>query len=639
MAKKPLIQLIEEVPLEAPSVTAPVLTEWRLRDLESWSSRDGLIAPQQVLENTVSNIALLLYAVGNGDYLNQFEPIVPSIVALHVMSLGHKSRATLENDSKLFLQRFFKLCAPDLAMQMLNYLAFDNEFDWRSLYPANASSCRRYEISDIQGNLVISAFQLSSSQEEDIKSDARTASDQLVQLLAILDGDLAGVFFLKLLEEIWTTMAASKSLSDGNQLQSSVSVEESLEIFQLLAEKQIKIMHILMPLIEQIGPSVLRNTIQICVFIKNMLENEGEEELQALSLSILKEVLANHIVSRSEADIILFDMLMPLKLLFHSNNEFISDLSHHCYEEIIKFTSGPSSSDPLDDGDRDGVKRQEKEKKKRRWVLDPHASNVDEALRMIATPLVPVRAGGLIQLRRFLLREEPEALARLPFILDTFAQHLANEDSYVYLGAIQGLSAIADVQFSLAMPKLTEEYLNTRRSLEIRLNVGESILQVARRLGSVLPKYAQEFFSVLLLTVQKDPEALMRASALSNIAELCELLRYGLLPYIEEIMAMVYDILLVEKDDHVRRGCVNLIKQLFKGLQKDSIAIIPGHLKRIIPLLHTIQESDRDMVLREHARIAIQQYETGIEAIINEATKNPQFLNPEGFPSSLRFIK
>lgn len=651
---KPKIQLIEEIVPEhgpAPSVKPLTLENWNLGPLSTWPTDAGVTVSSTTVALTLSNAVLLLFASGDSMLSNSFEPVVPLIAKILSKSLGKSSLALLEKDATDFLQRYFNLCEPQQALSMLEYIALGNYADWRDLYGKTTGR----EAKPLGYDLVLNAdstglcIQSAQLEEDHIPLDVRQSADEVVQLLKVLDGEMSGVFFLKLLEDLFSTMSISKSLADDASVLGSLNVDERLELLQVLSERQIRQMHILMPLLEQIGPSVLRNTVQICLFIKNMLDSDEDEELQVLALTILKEVLALSIVSRSEADILLVELLTPLKSLFDHKSEFISGLAQHCHEEIErgmrtdpKQTTADTDSNAAATGIQadDDPQSLSESAKKRKWVLNPHASSVEEALKMIANPLIPIRAGGLIQLRRFLLREDKDAMEKLPFIMDTFVTHLSNSDSYVYLGAIQGLSAIADVQFDLAMPKLAEQYKNPKRSLEVRLNVGESILQVARRLAQALPKYASEFFSLLLVSAQKDPEALMRASSLSNIGEVCEMLRFGLLPYIEEIMAMIYDILLVEKDPHVRRGSVHLLRQLFKGLSKDILVVIPSHLKRIYTLLEAIEDSSDDLILREHATGALELYRDGIEsALQSTAAPSPLFLEPSGFYDSLRIVK
>jgi len=648
--KQPLIQVLDTASSSEPT-QAVSFVDWSLPELATWNTSIGAVVTHTIIEKTVSNVSLLLFSVGDESYLPQFEPILPIVVNIYSICIGKKPLEKLEKQCIAIIQRFFTLSSPDRVISMLTYLVLFNNRDWRHLFPAN-QQCMAFELAETSsGQLSVLGSLLDSNPSNDVIYDARGAAMQLVDVLRVLDGDIAGVFFLQLLSDLFTIMTITKSLTSTEPSSSTTifSLDQRLELVQHASERQIRIIHVLLPLIEHIGPSVLRNSIQICIFIKSILESgteEQEEELQGLVLSILMEILESKLVSVSESDILLVDLLSPLRTLFTHSNEFVSKLAQHCFEEITKYrqtTSSMSTDNGMTENPESAAEtsdiHRDKERHRRKWVLSPHARDVEEALKMISNPLVPIRAGGLIQLRRFILREDSDTVAKLPMLLDTITSHLSNDDSYVYLGAIQGLSAIADVQFDLCMPKLIQEYGNRKRSLEVRLNVGESILQVARRLGQVLPKYASVFFSFLLSSAQRDPEGLMRASSLSNIGELCEMLRFGLLPYIEELMAMIYDILTTEKDEHVRRGCVNLVRQLFRGLAKDILLVIPDHLRRLRGLLEAMMYHDSDVVVREHARLAMEMYESGIQEAIGEAARERQsrafVIDPDGSSDSL----
>lgn len=86
-------------------------------------------------------------------------------------------------------------------------------------------------------------------------------------------------------------------------------------------------------------------------------------------------------------------------------------------------------------------------------------------------------------------------------------------------------------------PKLVTEYdaskIDTpttqpvRRPAEVRLKVGEALLQVVRLVGPLIPKYKRVLLNSFLRGT-KDEDAFVRASCLHNLGELCALLRYSL---------------------------------------------------------------------------------------------------------------
>lgn len=159
--------------------------------------------------------------------------------------------------------------------------------------------------------------------------------------------------------------------------------------------------------------------------------------------------------------------------------------------------------------------------------LDPLAasrSTYQEALKLLQDPLLPVRAQGLALLRSLIstrsafLSTDP---ALLPAVLDIMVQALEDEDSFLYLNAIQGLSSMADVYGKQIVARLVEVYMGGqgekswrevglgekgRRELDKRLRMGEALVQVVQRAGEALAVFGEfrrrsGFFSSSLLTI------------------------------------------------------------------------------------------------------------------------------------------
>jgi len=77
--------------------------------------------------------------------------------------------------------------------------------------------------------------------------------------------------------------------------------------------------------------------------------------------------------------------------------------------------------------------------------------------------LLPVRANGLVLLRKFLLnsnkneRKQKIVNANKKKILEIFKRNVKEKDSYLFLAAIQGLSAIAEFFPNEIIPELFSE--------------------------------------------------------------------------------------------------------------------------------------------------------------------------------------
>ncbi len=140
-------------------------------------------------------------------------------------------------------------------------------------------------------------------------------------------------------------------------------------------------------------------------------------------------------------------------------------------------------------------------------------STYQRALKLLQDPLLPVRGHGLLLLRELMgVRAgivPHEAVRGLePAIRDVFLQAVQDDDSYMFLNAVQGLAALADSFGVLrALVRVYADGLQgggagalTGQDVDVRLRIGEALGQVIRRCGETLPQYSRgnEFFSCTL---------------------------------------------------------------------------------------------------------------------------------------------
>lgn len=133
---------------------------------------------------------------------------------------------------------------------------------------------------------------------------------------------------------------------------------------------------------------------------------------------------------------------------------------------------------------------------------DPLAASREryqEALKLLQDPILPVRAQALAILRSLVgsrdafLATDP---ALLPAILDIFVRAVADDDSFLYLSAVQGLSGMVDSYGRQMVARLAQLYtgdgkperglasgVEGERALDKRLRIGEALVQVIQRAG------------------------------------------------------------------------------------------------------------------------------------------------------------
>ena len=180
-----------------------------------------------------------------------------------------------------------------------------------------------------------------------------------------------------------------------------------------------------------------------------------------------------------------------------------------------------------------------------------------QAVQEVSDPLLPVKGHGLVSLIKLIESKDEEALSNTHSLLSLFTEYLKHEDSYLYLAAINGLVALAslpDTQNSV-IATLCQSYAqlphppsregmsqvvmetgqlrgknrqtdahtcmgSSGYSVEVRMKLGEALVRVARRCGDLLPHYLDQITAAIFTNV-KDSDPLIRASSLSNLADVC----------------------------------------------------------------------------------------------------------------------
>ena len=188
-------------------------------------------------------------------------------------------------------------------------------------------------------------------------------------------------------------------------------------------------------------------------------------------------------------------------------------------------------------------------------------------------PEIAVRGHGLSSLARLVTSGDRETLAHSERLLQIFRDALSHSDSYIYLPAIGGLVGLASREPQKVLTILCEGYalfsdsqprqsrdkvdkqtgkLNTNKEtvseqsgrtgstdvcVELRLKLGEGLVRVSRECGELLPHYSDQLLAAVLSNA-RDPHPLVRASALSNLADICRLLGHSFHKYHHEVYIM-----------------------------------------------------------------------------------------------------
>ncbi|KAH9894464.1 hypothetical protein C8Q73DRAFT_518427 [Cubamyces lactineus] len=189
-----------------------------------------------------------------------------------------------------------------------------------------------------------------------------------------------------------------------------------------------------------------------------------------------------------------------------------------------------------------------------------------KALKLLQDQLLPVRAHGLMLLRQ-LVSARRDASGQLvgpaiepalvPGVLSIFMQSVQDDDSYMFLNAVQGLSAMVDGFGKDVLRNLVNVYSEgldglsastmSQHDVDMRTRVGEALGQVIRRCGEALPSYAVMLVPPLFRVIRASHfPTVLRTSAVSLLAQCVKTNALAVLPYAIELSDAMIDLLQVE---------------------------------------------------------------------------------------------
>ncbi|PVF99985.1 hypothetical protein CPB86DRAFT_702088 [Serendipita vermifera] len=192
-----------------------------------------------------------------------------------------------------------------------------------------------------------------------------------------------------------------------------------------------------------------------------------------------------------------------------------------------------------------------------------------EALVLLQDPLLPVRAQGLAMLRHLVEPPlsssstskatpaiPPIEAALVPGILDIFIHSVQNEDSFIFLNAVQGLAAMVQRFGREVFKRLLDVYATdprqstvplSRQELDVKLRVGEALGVVIGKCGESLSGYVDLTVPVILAIIRDHHLPIpLRTSAISLASRCVDVAPLAMGVYTAELSGSMLDILELE---------------------------------------------------------------------------------------------
>ncbi|KAF9483931.1 ARM repeat-containing protein [Pholiota conissans] len=401
-----------------------------------------------------------------------------------------------------------------------------------------------------------------------------------VKLLKQLDrGDVASSIFINLLEDY--------RYMKGRSNENSIKILHKLQIIMQMQKR----------LSEGTTSNILRKPDQLLTFIFHVLDaasltlhGEGNANVTVASPSIPKQ---DDLLEEADSDdedpdseVIgpddeLIETAITLLLSILEADETLTARTHPIFNDIF------AKLEPLALKGSSALRRLAREA---RLVITARLANTSgtkgtspckreheddqevyqKALKLLQDPILPVRAHGLLLLRELVgprTKNHKINQALVPSILSIFLQAVQDEDSYMYLNAVQGLTALSNTFGKEIIQALVQDYADrlgglgagnlTQQDLDVRTRIGEALSSVIKRCGTALSLYVDILVPPMFSVVRNANVPLaLRTSCLSLLADCVDTYPLAMLPYTQDLSRAMIDLLQTEHSslqEHSRR--------------------------------------------------------------------------------------
>eukprot|EP01103_Thecamoeba_quadrilineata_P017664 TRINITY_DN6369_c0_g1_i1.p1 TRINITY_DN6369_c0_g1~~TRINITY_DN6369_c0_g1_i1.p1 ORF type:complete len:843 (-),score=151.13 TRINITY_DN6369_c0_g1_i1:63-2591(-) len=536
----------------------PIMNFNYIGKLEDYPLDDELVSREEDVEQTIINLSVLIhYGNPKPKFYQSLHGLLPTLLRLYFFA--RSSRSFLGSRVRDVLVPYLKN-GDNAILRLKNFFVNTNNTvdSFLAFAPGPTGGATIQRRANVR----------------DLEVEAKFVVDLLVEMK---ESTPVGNFFVEMLQEYQWLLERQNS---GNLPEEETSEQHAryLGTVAILAEMS-----------DRMEPFILSNVVHICSFVKLMLESpHKDDESIRVSFRIISIFLDGLVTIKKEEELLLFDLLPILEELSRHSSDALAEKASSLRLRIL--TRDKSWANPSPDVDDD---------------QKSHQSSLENILGLMNDPLTAVRVHGLIELRRAVLEKNPLVVKNLPRVLELFRVQLQQEDSSLYLTAINGIAAIGDVAPDQTIPYLVDMFKDKDLNVLTRLKIGECLVKVATRCGETLPVYGGQFVGVFLEVSDKDDEdEFVRGSSLSNLASVCEVLAHAVKPFIYRILQVILSLLQPHRrlalPAQVKRGAVYVINRLLFGCGVEIVEIAPDQLSAIYHCLKNVR-MDGDEITGAHA--------------------------------------
>lgn len=249
--------------------------------------------------------------------------------------------------------------------------------------------------------------------------------------------------------------------------------------------------------------------------------------------------------------------------------------------------------------------------------LEEDRETLYHAMNNLNDLLEPIKVQGLRKLISLIEKGSPVVTTEK--VLNLHLQSLHNQDPFIYLNAITGLTTLCQIENKQTLGVLLKFYNNFdgRNSLDDILKVGEVFINYIQKENELFQgTYANAIIDACLATIRRygKVDNRLRMSAISILGVSLKVNAMGIQTRIGDILDCSFGILQLEKDREgsksnnnsfmVRRAAIHLLHDL---MYNAGLSLFPQryNYEKLRELLHYVEESDEDFLVREQANILV----------------------------------
>jgi hypothetical protein len=256
---------------------------------------------------------------------------------------------------------------------------------------------------------------------------------------------------------------------------------------------------------------------------------------------------------------------------------------------------------------------------------------MDSIFEFLESDQPHLRAMGIDKIKA-IIRSHPDGLDMERVFLGISLQ-LEHSESYVYLCAVQCLSAMGEEYPEFTLQKLRAIWLSEKYAIPLRWKVAEVFIMMSARGGGISNG---GFLMTTFLEGVRNHDPDIRTCALSNIGELVLHIGMGAHVYLTEVIHACLLVLQTDKSAEARRGAAYALHEMIVSLgRQESLAVLEGLVDDIYAQLQVTGYRDEDEATRTHARNAVSAIFDVYESSKLDSGRMEAFKKKLGIPESV----